>query len=290
LIVTGNLPPGNQPGTVEGIILMATSWKIALPFVWCEDSKDKLDAAWANFSFSMMLDDQPVDLKPFKEADFDDSGTPCRTLDVVLTGVPQGLHHLVVTRNVKNEFETGSNGRKVATGDYTYDIALLSFAPNPNPSKPAALSEFKLGSVTGPNATYPHPAESFYYYSDWQEQYKPGTARFTAVLFADQPYGLMGGWCAKDQPTLEENWKKMTYSASINGQPIDLSNVPTTDRQQGSQYCRQWDLMMTPPEGQHQIIVKLNFSAATNDGTTTYPAGDYITEYTLISLKLGNQP
>lgn len=290
LIPTAQIPPSNRPGINQGVVLGATSWKLAPPLVWCESSADKLKAAWALLSFKLMLDDQAVDLKQFPTVDFQDtdSASFCRAIDLALGALPQGIHRIVVTRTLSAELETGpaANPLKLAPGDYVYRVELISLAPNPNVTTKLALTDFQLGSSTGTGATYQQPAESFSIYSDAQEQFKPGTFKYTAVLFAEEQYGLLGGWCAKDQATLDENWKKMTYNVSINGQSIPLTSTPQYDRKVGSQSCRFWDLNMTAPEGQYQIIIKLNFSADTNDGVGTYLAGDYISEYTVLGVKL----
>ncbi|NWJ94936.1 MAG: hypothetical protein HXX20_04060 [Chloroflexi bacterium] len=286
LIPTDTIPPSNQPGLTSSVALMAENWKIALPLWWCESSADMLKTNWAAFSFSLTLDDQPVDLKPYATVDFEANGLSCRAIDLVLGATPPGTHRLSLTRNLSNEIVSGATNRKLAPGNYVYQITLLSFTPNPNPSKSSPLSEFKLGSSTGLSATYPQPAESFSLYSEAQEQFKPGRFKYTAVLFAGEPYGLLSGWCAKDQATLEENWKKMTFTATINGEVVNLDAVPQNDRQQNGQACRIWDLNMTPPEGQHQIVINLHFSADTNDGSNIYPTGDYISEYTVLSLQL----
>lgn len=282
----GAVPPTNQPGTFQSIALVASTWKMAPPLFWCEDTADKLKTVWAALSFSMTLDKQPVDLKPFQAKDFDDDGTPCKAIDVALGATPAGLHSLSVTRKVLREVDSGPPGRKLSPGDYTYEILLYSAAPKPNGNSTASIGSFGLGSSKGSQPVYATPGPHFAIYSDTQEQYKPGTFKYTAAIFADEQYGIVGGWCAKDQTTLEENWKKMTYTVTINGQAIDLTNAPTYDsRQLNGQFCRSWDLSMTPPEGQHSIVIKLNFKADTNDGIATYAAGDYISDYVVLSVK-----
>jgi hypothetical protein len=282
----GTVPPAGRPGTLQGIALVAGVWKMGLPLVWCEDTKDALNKVWSALSFSLSLDNQPVDLKSFQTVDFDLDGSPCRAVDVALGAVPSGVHALSITRKVLQEVETGTQGQKLAPGDYIYQIILYSVLPNPGAKMDTPLGNFKLGSSTGANITYANPAPHFAIYSDFQEQYKPGTYKYTAALLADDQYGVVGGWCAKDQPTLEDNWKKMTYSVTINGQAVDLKGVPTVDTKSGTgQACRNWDLSMTTPEGQHSIIIKLNFKSDTNDGTSLYAAGDYIWDYTVLSVK-----
>ncbi len=276
----------DAPGTEGGLAVVASSWKIAPPLLWCEDTAANLDKIWPTFSFNLKLDDQAVDLKNFQTVNFEDSGVFCRTLDIVISTTPTGVHRLLATRTVAQEVDSGILKGKLPAGDYSYQLVMLSVAPNSNSPQNAKLSDFKLGTSSGANALYPRPAQSFTVSSDTIEQFKPGTFKYTAVVPANQSYALLGGWCAKDLSTLNENWKKMTYSASINGQAVDLKNVPTLDNQQNSQTCRLWDLNMTVPEGQHQIIIKLNFSGDTNDGNGTYSAGDYISQYTVLSLQL----
>jgi len=280
-----SLSQRTQPATERSIALVASSWKIAPPLIWCDDSAAKVQAAWSALNFSLSLDDQPVDLKPYQTVDFEESGLFCRAIDVALGTIPPGVHRLNLTRNLSRELDSGLLKDKIASGDYVYQMSLISFAANPNAPQNAKLADFKPGSSQ--DGTYQLPSQFLGNFSDAQEQFKPGTFKYTAAIFAGIPYGLVGGWCAKDQATLEENWKKMSYTATLNGQNLDLSKVPQYDRQRGTQACRLWDLNATPPEGQHKLVIKLNFSGDTNDGAGTYAAGDYITEYTILSVKLG---
>jgi C-terminal processing protease CtpA/Prc len=90
------------------------------------------------------------------------------------------------------------------------------------------------------------------------------------------------GWCAADTAGLEENWGAIGLDFELDGEPVPAELVSTMDGQAGGRSCR-WTLAALTdwPPGEHQLRTLARYSTAVNDGSSEFPAGDYVIEYTV---------
>lgn len=94
------------------------------------------------------------------------------------------------------------------------------------------------------------------------------------------------GWCATTPEILEQNLEHMQFSATVNGQPVDLAYFETLDTvdQSGDQslVCRSFvTIVYAWPSGTTTLEYKVTYEETINDGMADYPPGDQTFVYTV---------
>jgi C-terminal processing protease CtpA/Prc len=114
------------------------------------------------------------------------------------------------------------------------------------------------------------------------EYLAPYTHTYTVALDASQK--VLSGflWCAGTQEQLEDNWSKMVFTISLNGEEIPIERFVVTPVENGGLQC---NLLLAQfvawPEGEHTLVVDAEFTQELNDGSADYPPGHYRDEYTV---------
>lgn len=116
-------------------------------------------------------------------------------------------------------------------------------------------------------------------YSD-EEFQTPGTLTYTVVMPESQD--VVGGyyWCTVTPEQLEDNWAKMEITVELNGNVIpndqlDFESHPDLP-------CNLLTVLMTDwPQGEHHMVVTVVYTAALNDGYADYPAGTYVSDFSI---------
>ena len=110
----------------------------------------------------------------------------------------------------------------------------------------------------------------------------PGSLVFNATFPSSQTIYLNYGWCAKDLATLQDNLQHISTYFSFNGQQIPMEYVNTLSTESNGLPCSNTGLLLSGwAPGTYQLQVKASFDSQINDGSADYPAGDYISEYTV---------
>jgi hypothetical protein len=111
----------------------------------------------------------------------------------------------------------------------------------------------------------------------------PGPQRYAAVVSTADNVDIGPFWCAIDAATLEDNWSKLAYAITADGQAIDLGTLRLGSFSDNT--CRgyfalanQW----TP--GAHTLLVTRTFTAEVFDGWCTYAPGDYVEEIAITAI------
>ena len=108
---------------------------------------------------------------------------------------------------------------------------------------------------------------------------------FTLEFETDQSGIIALGWCTTTQEILDENSRHITYSLTLNGQTVDISELYSWKQIESARTCQSYaGIIRKWPNGRHTIVVTTYLSQAMNDGWFDYPAGEYITRYE-ISVK-----
>ncbi len=120
----------------------------------------------------------------------------------------------------------------------------------------------------------------------------PSKNSYHANYFNRKPLYLYGSWCAVDRTTLEDNSAHYSYSITINGYEIPSnefhaleSEIPKGEDEYYSDglMCYEWGILTSNwPIGSHKIINTFTLDKEIFDGYDTYPAGDYIDDFTLV--------
>lgn len=109
------------------------------------------------------------------------------------------------------------------------------------------------------------------------------TFPYTIVLNRSEPLLWAWGWCAKDEDTLIENFKKIELAFSLNGQDVPLEQFADLDyKSNAGQPCRAYFAQVTDFfGGEHHLVTTVTFSGPINDGSVAYPAGQQVFDYAI---------
>ena len=120
-----------------------------------------------------------------------------------------------------------------------------------------------------------------------REQYsnptQPGkTYSYTIALKESNP--LMWGvfWCAKDQTTLDSNFKDIKFTFTLDGTNPDPNNLASLDFTNQGQSCRIKVYQLTNwPGGEHHLSTNVTLARKINDGFQDFARGTFIYDYTV---------
>lgn len=120
-----------------------------------------------------------------------------------------------------------------------------------------------------------------------REQYsnptQPGkTYSYTIALKESNP--LMWGvfWCAKDQKTLDSNFKELKFAFTLDGMNPDPNNLANLDFTNQGQSCRIVVYQLTNwPGGEHHLSTNVTLARKINDGFQDFARGTFIYDYTV---------
>ncbi len=122
------------------------------------------------------------------------------------------------------------------------------------------------------------------------ECFEPCTHSWKATFSTKKPVSLGWDWCAADQATLADNLKHLTFTITIDGQPVPASNIQTYTRSwKGSiepggspvpMECVSWGAVAYEwPVGTHKVVQNTTLDADIHDGWDLYGKGTYTNEF-----------
>jgi hypothetical protein len=116
---------------------------------------------------------------------------------------------------------------------------------------------------------------------------KPGTITFTVNITDNLPTYFVYGWCAVDDPTLQQNFEHITVKMYFNGYELGedvVQNLAYTSPDHLR--CQDFGVMMSEwPDGKYTLKAVASFDEKLNDGIADYRPGDYISEYNVTVKK-----
>jgi hypothetical protein len=117
---------------------------------------------------------------------------------------------------------------------------------------------------------------------DWEGSATPGTQTWEITMPANLPALLFLGWCASTPAVLNENFGHLMYLAEVDGQPLDVRSLYSSDSLNEDGACRDFiGLIRAWPPGKHTIQTTMRLDAQINDGWGDYQAGDYVDIYNI---------
>ncbi len=109
---------------------------------------------------------------------------------------------------------------------------------------------------------------------------KPGILTFTIPLLKDESLLWMYAWCTTTTEILNQNFQNIEVKFMMNGREVPLDQLANEDLANGGQQCRLYYTALSDwPAGEHSLSITATFTRSINDGTSDYPAGDYVLEY-----------
>ena len=110
---------------------------------------------------------------------------------------------------------------------------------------------------------------------------QPGLVAYTVALANSEPLIWAYAWCARDAATLQQNFENIRLTFELAGADVS-SQFATLELESGGQPCRMvYTALDEWPAGEHHLTTTATFTAALNDGSADYAAGDYSLDYTV---------
>ncbi len=149
----------------------------------------------------------------------------------------------------------------------------------PASSAPRIDSPDEAKSALTANAPFlEDKAREKYQASDFAQ---PGTVTYTVSLKPSDQVIWAYSWCTSTTDILNANFKNIKLKFVLDGKDV-TDQMQSFDTQANGQQCRAvYAVLSDWPAGRHHLVTTATFSAKINDGSSDYPAGDYIQDYTV---------
>ena len=150
--------------------------------------------------------------------------------------------------------------------------------PTVTPS--ASIGPLGIAPFDPSTGNYPSLAELA---PSWNDATKPGTQNLSITVPSRQQVTVLLGWCTTTSSLLQENYKHITWSLTIDYQPVDVQKLFVWNDQQADRICKTYVGLIRQWSGsqQHKIITTLTITQKINDGWNDYLPGDYTDVYTV---------
>lgn len=110
----------------------------------------------------------------------------------------------------------------------------------------------------------------------------PGVFAYTIPLAKSETLVWGYFWCTTTTAILDQNFSQISLSFELNGEEVPLDNFVTADLPSGDTQCRViYTALSDWKPGEHHLTTAATFKTPINDGMGEYPAGDYISEYSV---------
>jgi hypothetical protein len=160
------------------------------------------------------------------------------------------------------------------------NVVLLPLGAGMTPSAPpkletdSARAESKL--LSGTKLLESISRES-YQKSDYAV---PGTFTYTIDLAKTEDLIWAYGWCTTPEK-FDQNWEHIKFLFFMGNQEIPVTSLFKYEYDPDStQKCRYYyNVLSDWQAGENHLSIKSTFDQGINDGSTDYPAGDWIYEY-----------
>ena len=118
-------------------------------------------------------------------------------------------------------------------------------------------------------------------YSD-EEETNPGILPYTVVLSESEDMIAGYFWCTTTEEILEDNWERMEFAFELNGEALAVEDMQLDLVSSANGPCYVLSVLIGDwAYGEHSFVVDVNFTSALNDGFGDYPAGHYVSEYSI---------
>jgi C-terminal processing protease CtpA/Prc len=110
----------------------------------------------------------------------------------------------------------------------------------------------------------------------------PGVLTYTIPLAKSETLIWAYYWCTTTTEVLEQNFSQIDVTFEMNGEVIPLDQFAVTELENGGNQCRIiYTALSDWKSGEHQLTTSVTFKSPINDGMGDYPAGDYVSVYSV---------
>ena len=110
----------------------------------------------------------------------------------------------------------------------------------------------------------------------------PGVFTYTVPLAKSETLVWGYFWCTTTTEILDQNFSQIDLSFELNGEAVPLDKFVTADLPSGDTQCRViYTALSDWKPGEHHLTTAATFKTPINDGMGDYPAGDYVSEYSV---------
>jgi hypothetical protein len=110
----------------------------------------------------------------------------------------------------------------------------------------------------------------------------PGVFTYTVPLAKSETLVWGYFWCTTTTEILDQNFTQIEVKFELNGEAVPLDKFVTADLPSGDTQCRViYTALSDWKPGEHHLTTAATFKTPINDGMGDYPAGDYISEYSV---------
>ena len=159
---------------------------------------------------------------------------------------------------------------------------------NPKPSGPLApatgapIMASKGDAATALSSNVPFLEQKASEQYQTSDSAKPGTLTYTVSLKPTDQVIWGYGWCTTTQTILDANLKSIKLKFTLDGKDIPVSAMQIDNTPSNGQQCQEtYTALSNWPTGSHHITTTATYTSKINDGTSDYPAGDYVLDYTV---------
>ncbi|MBI2331353.1 MAG: hypothetical protein HYU84_04180 [Chloroflexi bacterium] len=110
----------------------------------------------------------------------------------------------------------------------------------------------------------------------------PGVLTYTVPLVKSETLIWAYYWCTTTKEILDQNFSQIDVTFELNGEEVPLDQFAVAELPSGGNQCRIiYTALSDWKSGEHHLTTTVTFKSPINDGMGDYPAGDYVSEYSV---------
>ncbi|GAB4499854.1 MAG: hypothetical protein OHK003_17470 [Anaerolineales bacterium] len=110
----------------------------------------------------------------------------------------------------------------------------------------------------------------------------PGVLTYTIPLAKSETLIWAYYWCTTTKEVLAQNFSQIEVRFELNGEEVPLDQFAVAELASGGNQCRIiYTALSGWTSGEHQLTTTVTFKTAINDGMDDYPAGEYVSNYSV---------
>lgn len=110
----------------------------------------------------------------------------------------------------------------------------------------------------------------------------PGVLTYTVPLAKSETLIWAYYWCTTTTEILQQNFSQIDVTFTLNGEEVPLEQFAVTELESSGNQCRIiYTALSDWQPGEHHLTTSVTFKSNINDGMGDYPAGNYVSEYSV---------